>query len=203
MWRRSSPPRRLLVIAGTFALVLVLGGCPSARVAQAFSAAYCPLADVVLGAITFGRGGHARLQPRDPPTVRADDPIVADTQVMLNVDGQPREARLGISLRRDAYLPLLILLATVLAAPLTWRCKLRLCGYGLLIELGVTLVAVVLLVGSALAAGVRGLYEPRTVALWDLASRTLLLPPGNRFMIPLCIGIGLSWWGCRPGGDHS
>ena len=123
---------------------------------------------------------------------RAEGAFATDTSVVLTADGQPGRALLGISLRRDAYLPLLIVLAVVLAAPIPWRRKLRCAGWGLLIELGVTWVALVLLVGSALAAGLPGLYGPTATALWDLAARTLLMPPGNRFVIPLGIGIGLA-----------
>ncbi len=151
MWLGKTRTHRLLVAGATFAAILIGGGWPSARLAHGFSAAYSGLANGVLGVMTFGQGGRARLSARDETTLRAGDAVAADTLITLTVDGHPRAARLGISLRRDAYLPLLILLATVLAGPLPWRGKLRLGAGALLIELGVTLVAVILLVGSALA----------------------------------------------------
>lgn len=192
MWPGKTRAHRLLVAGATFAAVLIAGGWPSARVAHGFAVAYSGLANVILASITFGNGGRARLVAAETNVSRVGDAVAADTQIALTVDGRTNSARLGISLRRDAYLPLLILLATVLAGPLAWRRKLQVGAIGLGIELLITLGAVVLLVGSALALGVPGLYPPRSAALWDLASRTLLLPPGNRFIVPLGIGVALS-----------
>lgn len=195
---RLSTRKGVLAVA-TFAAVLIAGGWPSERVARWFSVGYSALANVALARMTFGHDGKAHLSPLEHVASRAGDPIESDTMLVLEVERPHRQARLGISLRRDAYLPLLIVVAVMAAGPLPWRRKLRFGGLGLLFELLVTLAAVLLLVSSILAAGVPGLYAPSTASLLDLASRSLLSPPGNRFMIPLGVGILLSWWGyARP-----
>ena len=103
---------------------------------------------------------------------------------------------LEVSLRRDSYLPLLLFVALVIAVPLEARRKLRCLAIGVPAMLLLTFAALWLLVAWQFAFGVRGVYELGATARFvlDLAFRTLLVPPGNRFIAPVLLAAGLIYW---------
>jgi len=188
--------RRLVRAAALFAALLLPGAWPWAGAAHAFSALYCPVANLIVSHQTFGRGGHARLAPVDRIERRATDNITADAAVALTVDGFAGDMRLGVSLRRDAYLPLLIAIALLAAAPIAIRRRL----HGMLVALPVIVLWTVavfdLLIVWTFATQLRGIYSPSALdlRLVDLAYGALLAPPGNRFIAPIALGIGITLW---------
>ena len=145
---------------------------------------------------TFGRGGHARLVPLPEAVRRPTDSVTADTALSLTVAGFSGDLQLGLSLRRDAYLPLWILMALLAAAPLTLRRRLEAFAFAVPIQLAVNLVALQLTIVWTLAFQLKGIYDRGASALRliDFAYGALLTPPGNRFIVPLGLGLATIVW---------
>ena len=197
----SCTPPRLALGAALFAALLFLGGWPSAAVARAFSAAYCPLANLLIAHQTFGRGGRARLAPVDRIQRGDGDNVTADATIALRVDGYQGALPLGMSLRRDVYLPLLILTALLIATPLGLRRRLLGLAVAVPVLLLWSLVVIQILVVWLFATKLAGIYaiSPRELRVVDLAYEALLAPPGNRFIVPMVVGIGaIAWQASRP-----
>ncbi len=162
-----------------------------------FSRAYASVANVVLfDHVAFGGGGHVRLATLPQLTLNPGDSVVTDSFLSFTVDRYEGDARVGISLRRDAYLPLLIMMAVVLAAPLAARRKVIGLAVGSLVMWAWTLAGVYLLVLWSFVFSLHGVMQisPGASQVVDLAFRTLLLPPGNRFVEPIVVGLALVWW---------
>jgi hypothetical protein len=190
------PAQKLGLSVALFLGLLVLGAWPSTSVELAFSAAYCRCANLVLDQVTFGGRGHAHLNALSSIDRRATDNVTADAVLALSVDHYRGSLPLGISLRRDVYLPLLIVLALIAAVPLPVRQRLT-C---LPIAAGVTMVAGIaanaLVAAWTFSVELKGIYAPGSTAtaLRSFAYSALLLPPGNRFVAPLVLGLGLVAW---------
>jgi hypothetical protein len=191
--------RRIALHAGLFAALMLLGGWPWPGVARAFSALYCPFGNLIVGHQTFGYGGHARLAPLDRIARQASDNVTADASIALTVDGFQGDMRLGVSLRRDAYLPLLIAIALIAAAPLALGRQLRSLAIAVPLLLLWTAAVFQLLVIWTFATQLRGIYtsSPLQQRLVDLAYGALLAPPGNRFIAPIVLAIGTIAWQAR------
>lgn len=189
--------RRWLRAAGLFVALLLVGAWPIDLARRGFSAAYAATANVLVTAVTFGRGGHARLAALDRPRERGPgEEVSADANLLLAVDGYEGELPVGVSLRRDAYLPLLIVLAAVVAAPLPWRRKGRALLVGLPAVFALTLVSLWLLVMWLFTHQLRGVYTAVPARDWllDLIFRAFLLPPGHRFLVPFLLAAALVAW---------
>jgi hypothetical protein len=188
--------RRIAIGAALFGAVMLVGGWPWPGVARAFSALYCPLGNLFVAHQTFGRGGHARLAPLDKIERRSSDNVTADASIALTVDGFEGDMRMGVSLRRDAYLPLLLGIALIVAAPLAMRPRLRSLAVVVPVLLLWTMAVFELLVTWTFATQLRGIYasSPLQLRLVDLAYGALLAPPGNRFIAPIALAIGTIIW---------
>jgi len=189
--------RRWAISGAAFVLLLILGGWPAISVRRAFSGVYAATANLLFGAMTFGRGGHARLAPMEPTTVRRPgENVTSDARLSLTVDGRAGELAFGLSLRRDAYLPLLILMAAILAAPLRAKDKLYALLVGLPAVLALTIASLWWLVLWLFTHQVGGVYPARPAweAVIDLLFRALLLPPGGRFLVPFLMACALVAW---------
>lgn len=200
------PLERLIRPVVWFAAVLLLAGAPISPVRRAFASTYSAAMNVLLGSVTFGKAGHAHFGAgdTDPDGRKLEGEVSIDTVLVLTAGGVSGTAVHGLNARRDAYLPLVMLLAAVAATPLTLRTKARVLLLGFLCE-GVVITAsmwLFLVWDFAVGLGMSQLSDLsspwRNVV--DLAFRTLLLPPGNRFIIPLLIAAALSW---RPLRDAS
>ena len=194
--------RRLAASLGLFLALMVVGAWPWAPVPHGFSALYCPVANLVLAPQTFGHGGHARLVPLDHIVRQESDNVTADTALSLTVAGFEGDLQLGMSLRRDAYLPLLILVALIVAAPLPAVGRLKALSIGVPIMTALNLAALELLVVWTFALQLKGIYDPTGAArgLVDFAYGALLTPPGNRFIAPLALGAAIvAWQKSKPG----
>jgi hypothetical protein len=191
--------RRLSVPALSFVLVLLVAGPPWPPVRRGFASAYCAVINSLLGSLTFGKGGHIHLSAGDtaPDGRRPQGEVSTDSTMVMSIVGYRGSAVHGLSARRDGYLPLVVVLAAIAAAPLARRAKLRCLLAGALIETAVIVASIWLFVvwDFAVGLGVAGIYDLSPFARdgLDLAFRALLLPPGNRFIIPLLIVTALAW----------
>jgi len=192
---RTFDYRRTATRVAAFLLLLGVAGWPWTPVRRAFASAYCATVGVGLSGMSFkGGGGHARLSAAPPTTVRrAGDNVTSDAVIELSLDGSPGRPQLGVNLRRDAYLPLLILISAVVVTPLRPRGKLICLLAGVAVVLAASLGALALLVAWVFAGGL-GPQAAMTNRALDVAVRMLLEPPGNRFIAPLVLAAGLVLW---------
>lgn len=179
-----------LILAGT----LTVGFWPWPGLRAAFAGAYCGAADLVLQHAEFGRGGHVRLRPAAPTDVRrAGEQVTSDATAAITVDGFAGELALGLNLRRDVYLPLVVLVAVIGAASLGPRRKLRCLAAGLPGALALSFASLWLLFVWTFGRQLRGVYHLSgwSTTLLDLGYSALLAPPSNRFVFPLILALGL------------
>jgi len=183
--RRAGP---LLALA-----LLLLAAWPVAGVALGFSRLYCPLANAVLAGHTFGQRGRARLQPLPALTRRDGDSVTADAQLSLTVDGFEGAIPLGICLRRDVYLPLLLGIAVIACFPISAIRRLACAAIAAAITVAAGIAANALVVAETFATQLHGVYPPGDLQRrgLQLAYGALLAPPGNRFIAPIVLGAGL------------
>ena len=187
--------RRVAEALAIFFGVLIAGAWPWPPVQRGFSAIYCPIANLVIAPQTFGRGGHARLSALPRIERRANDNVTADAVLSLSVAGFGGDLPLGVSVRRDAYLPLWILISLLIAAPLGSARRLKALAMGIPFMLALNLAALELLVTWTFAFQLRGIYPRDGAPIWlravDFAYGAVLSPPGNRFIAPLAVGAAL------------
>jgi len=192
---RGSELRRAAARVAVFLLVVGVAGWPRPNVRRGFSAAYCATVGATLRAVSFRDGaGHARVEAAAPTTARrAGENVTSDAEVELSLAGNPGRPRLGVNLRRDAYLPLLLLISAIAVAPLRARGKAICLAVGVPIVLAASLAALMGLVGWIFAGGL-GPPDAMTNKTLDLMVRMLLEPPGNRFIGPLVLaGVLIAW----------
>lgn len=184
--------RRVAVALAAFLGVLIAGAWPWPSVQRGWSAIYCPVANLVIAPQTFGRGGRARLRALPSIERHANDNVTADAVLSLSVAGFGGDLPLGMSVRRDAYLPLWILVSLLIAAPLGFARRLKALAIGIPLMMVLNLASLELLVTWTFASQLRGIYPADTSSLWlraiDLAYGAVLVPPGNRFIAPLGAG---------------
>jgi hypothetical protein len=188
--------RQLLIWFGACAGLLSVLAWPRAPVTAGFSEAFCKIGNPLLERLEFGNGGRVALMPAREQQRQVSDSVAADTTLRLRVDGYNGDLPFGMSLRRDAYLPLVILVAVISTAPLRLRPKLGALVLGALVVWALSLGAVCLAAVWIFAERLARVYElPAHHKDWiDLAYRALLLPPSNRFIIPIVVGVGLVFW---------
>jgi len=196
---RALDRRSAVLWAGLFVATLLLGGWPRPWVRAGFSRAYATIANPVLGTLTFGQGGHASLAPEGKTAV-SGAAIEQDARLSLTVDGFEGELPFGLSLRRDAYLPCLLLIALLAGAPLAARRKVLCLAVGTGAVLVLSLVCVALTAAWLFHTQLQGVYQRGTMGGWalDVMAGTLLLPPSNRFVLPLALGAVLVLRSWRP-----
>jgi hypothetical protein len=180
--------RRAAVRVGVFLVVLAVAGWPWGAARRAFSSAYCATIGATLGRVSFrGGAGHAALIAAAPTSVRRPgENVTSDAEVELSLDGTTGHPRLAVNLRRDAYLPLLILISAIAVSPLRTRGKGICLLVGIPIVLAASFVALVALVSWVFAGGL-GPPDGLQNKPLDLMVRMLLAPPGNRFIAPLAL----------------
>jgi hypothetical protein len=190
--------RRVAAAVGLFVAVVVVGAGPWPGLAAASARGICALADLAVAPIRFGHGGHARVTPGRPATASPglpEDPA-ADSALLLRVDGYAGELALGWNARRDGYLPLVLVVATSLAAPLPWSRRGRCLAIGVPLVAVASFASLLLLTTWLFAFHLRGIYSLGGLAgnalAWAFSA--LWLPPGNRFFGPVLLGVGLAWW---------
>lgn len=195
---RRVPPISRRVAARWLArafVCFVLTSAPWPGVRPAFSAALCSCANLLFDNWTFGKGGHARLRPAVGAELDVKESISTDTIVQVKVQGYSGELRFGLSARRDAHLPLALLMSVLLSAPLPTRKIVPAAAAGFVLGAIVSL--------GFLWLGVASFFRERLATVWrparvvaqglELANNLLLLPPANRFFLSLGIAVGIAW----------
>jgi hypothetical protein len=181
--------------AGLFVAALLLGGWPLGPVRAGFARGYAAIANGLLAGMTFGRGGHAVLvgAPGASPPGAA---VEQDARLLLTVADFEGELPFGLNLRRDAYLPTLVMVGAVIGAPLVLRRKLLCLALGVASVFSLSLACLALTAAWLFASQLQGVYEAGalTPRLLDLIAGALLLPPANRFALPLVLGVTLVLW---------
>jgi hypothetical protein len=171
--------------------VLLIGGWPSAQLRGAASAALAPALSACLAPLEFGYGGRAQVLPSIVSEVRrAGENVSSDALLRLTIDGYANDSISTINLRRDVYLPLLLVLALLLSAPSSrrrraWALALALPGVFSLCVLSLYLTACWLFAHQV--PDIYPLSAPQ-LRLLDALVSTLLMPPSLRFFVPLAVG---------------
>jgi hypothetical protein len=187
--------RAVRLWAGLFLAALLVGGWPLEAPRAAFARAYAAIATGVLAGITFGHGGHATLVADAGPSAPGAA-VEQDARLLLTVADFEGELPFGLNLRRDAYLPTLVLVGAVLGAPLVLRRKLLCLALGVASVLLLSLACVALTAAWLFASQLQGVYAAGSLGprLLDLIAGALLLPPANRFALPLVLAVALVLW---------
>jgi hypothetical protein len=181
--------RQVLLALSIFVAIIVMG-FTAHRFERHVLALYCSVANVAVGSMTFDDKLEIALHPAPPDEPhRAQDQVQTDTYLDIVPKGRRSGGRMGLSLRRDVYLPWVLYVALLGAAPVTRRWKaLTLAGGTLLIALvgiGSTCALIELLVTSQL----KSLPQPSEL-MQSLLQKFLelwLTPPGNRAIAPILL----------------
>jgi hypothetical protein len=186
--------RHTLLRAALFLLLLAAGSWPWSVREIAFSRALSAIGNLCFHAVPIASGTELVLVPLlATPERSATENVDADTQLVLRLAG--REARLGISLRRDAYLPLSIFVAAILVLPLERRRKLASLGLGVPLVIGVAIASVANL-ALFVSSQAPGFAVPQWQArLAEFVFDCWLTPPGNRVIAPLFLTLGFALGG--------
>jgi hypothetical protein len=136
-------------------------------------------------------GGRARVSPLPEVSRRIDDHVDADALLVLSVDGFQGTLPFGLSLRRDVYLPWLMLAALLVVAPISTMVRMAAPVIAGLIVWASNVGACALLAMWTFATRLRGVYtlSPAAFRGADFLYGALLAPPGNRFIGPLVLGL--------------
>jgi len=189
-----------LLRAALFLLLLTAGSWPWSAREIAFSRALSAVSNLAFEVLPLVPGLQIELVPSLTTQERsATENVDADTQLVLRLAGHPGEARLGISLRRDAFLPLMIFVAAILVLPLERRRKLASLALGVPLVLAVAVGSV-----ASLACFVSSRAPSFGMAHWQASLAEFvfdcwLTPPGNRVIAPLLLALGFALRG--PGMD--
>jgi len=183
-----------LLGAALFLLLLTAASWPWSAREIAFSRALSAIGNLCFEVVPVAPGTEIELVPLLAARERsATENVDSDTQLVLRLAGG--EARLGISLRRDAYLPLSIFVAALLVLPLERRRKLASLGLGVPLVLGVAIASV-----ASLAVFVSSQAPGSSVPSWQARLAEFifdcwLTPPGNRVIAPLLLALGFALGG--------
>lgn len=196
--KTNGGPRAWLKGLVWFLFVVAVGFVAWAPLGPPFGDVFRTAVNLVLRNTTFGRGGHAEVQPG---SASQDEPAGEswDTALILTIDsdGEPYEPKqLIINSRRIAYVPLLLSAAVLLTAPLT--CRRKLMGAAMVLP-GVAIAAILYVWAFAFCAFalIPGLvYDLRPVAasVVNLLFIAVLTPPGNRIVGPLVFATAVAAW---------
>jgi hypothetical protein len=187
----QSDGRRWLWRVAVAALLFGVGAWPWPVVRVGFSELLSGLGNVCLAPLSLVQGAHLHLEPLPMDAERtADQHVQADTRVVLAEPDGAQMASLGISLRRDAYLPLLIFGVAIVVLPLRWRSRLLCLGIGTTVIIAMALVSVCALV-VFLASQQPGVVPEWTAKLSGFVFECWLAPPGNRVIAPLLLAATL------------
>jgi hypothetical protein len=191
--------RRILARVAIFVGILLLAGWPWGFVRVGFSQSFSALANPVFRQVRFDRGILLQLLPLPPGAVRQPgDNVEADTHIVLRVPGtQAGGARMGMSLRRDAYLPLLLFVALTLVLPLRGRDKARCLAAGvpavLVVAMASIAIAITFMLSTREGSMIPGWQREVSTFLFDC----WLTPPGNRVIAPVIFALALAAYAAR------
>lgn len=184
--------RGLLLFLVKLTLIFGLAIAPWPGLRVAFSTGFAPIANLFLEGARFGHGGRARIEPRATEAPRAPGENLSwDATLILTAEHRAGRLSVGISLRREAYLPLVIVLATLFSAPLPRRRRLWAIATGVAMTMLGSVAALLLFIQWLFATQAPQIHPMGSweLALLDLAVGALLQPPGTRFVAPFVLGL--------------
>jgi len=164
--------RRWLFAGFVFIAILCLGAAPWPGTRMSFSHGFSSALNLLVSSTEFGNGGRAELIPKEAPG--------ADVAIRLTVAGQHGHWDIERSLRKFAYLPLLIVSAAILAWPLGARRKLAGWLLGSSLSLTLSAASLWLTIVYSFARAVDGVYRfgPFALESLEVCMRALVLPSG-------------------------
>jgi len=182
------PTRRIAGFALRFGLAYGLLLLAWPLIGFVYRPVYC-----ALGNLAFEGGeASAHFQQRAPGP--RDDGF--DIEVVLTRRGPPPvTGRMNSSSRLVGYLPTVILLALILATPISWRRRWRALWIGgLLVTAFVALRMAIPLLQTFSAPGPLQVHERGALAHWLLSvlDRAFLAAPASWFVVPIFIWIGVA-----------
>src|SRR5262245_45889468 len=139
--------RRLLQGLVTFAAIMAVGLVAWPAVAPGFCSGFQQAGNALIGPLRFGKFGRAEFATvQRSQTGGVEDAVSWNARVGLRMDGVDESVPILLNPRRLAYLPLLVFVAAVAAAPLRARRKLvcLLCGIPLLLAMALASVWIVI-----------------------------------------------------------
>jgi hypothetical protein len=192
---RTRPHARALLI---FLSALLTGFLVWPLVSGVFSALFRTLCTLVLAPLSFGHGGHVAFTSASGAE-GLERAASWDVRMVLGIEGVAKAHAVALNPRRLFYLPLLTLLAGVLAMPLPGAARRRalLVGVPMLIALA---LSTVWLTAAFLFAQVPGLVytlSPVESGLLRLGYEGFATPLTTKFMLSLLLTYGLFAWQSR------
>jgi hypothetical protein len=189
--------RRVLQPAAIFMLVLV-AGFATPWPGRGFIEGYCSLANVALGAMDYDGKVSAKLRPAPDSERRASDQVKTDATLDLRAMGYLGVHRVGVSLRRDVYAPMVLLWALLLAAPISRTGRVWSLCIGTTVVLAVGVLSSCVLVQFVVMNEAPKVHvaSELTRSMTEFVFERWLTPPGNRVIAPLFLAgmlIG-RWW---------
>lgn len=175
-----------------FLLIVLVGGWPSRQLRGAASELLASALSRCLAPLEFGAGGRAEVHPRAISELRlAGESVSADAELRLTIDGYDNESISAINLRRDAYLPLLLVLAITLSAPYSLARRALALALSLPLAFSACVAALWLTACWLFAHQAPQIYPlgARQLQLLDALVSALLLPPSLRFFVPSLIAL--------------
>jgi hypothetical protein len=173
-----------------FASLLVVAAWPSQSLRAGASELLCATLEPLLAPIEFGLGGHATVSPApNAEGRRPGEAVTSDALLRLTIDGLNDESLTTINLRGDFYLPLVILIAATLAAPLAWRLRLRALALGLPLAYAACFARLYLTICYLFAHQAPRFYPlgAGRLQLIDGLVSALMMTPSLRFFTPLAV----------------
>ncbi|TPV96857.1 MAG: hypothetical protein B7733_02555 [Myxococcales bacterium FL481] len=191
-WRTALPR-----VAAFFGLLAVLTW-PRPDWRAAFAEAFSRAANVVLAEQIIGRAGRVELG-KLPPTAKTAT-SASDTALHLTADGFSGRKTLGVSVRRDVYLPACTIAVLILVSPLSVRRKLVSGTLGVLVIAAIAVLSYFAVAAWTFANVPQPIFRPGalTKASLELLVYAGVAPPGNRFIVAFVLGCALIWRPLRP-----
>jgi hypothetical protein len=189
---RGRPHARALLI---FVSVLLVGFLAWPLVSGACSELFRALCTLALAPLSFGHGGHVTFTSASG-AAELERAASWDVRMVLGIEGVAKAHAVALNPRRLFYLPLLTILASVLAMPLpgTARRRALLLGVAILIALALSTVWLTAVFLFAQVPGLVYTLSPAESALLRLGYEGFATPLTTKFMLPLLLAYGLFAW---------
>jgi hypothetical protein len=198
--------RSIVEFLGILALVSAVGFGASNVAFPAVRSLLCDLSNWAFELPGLHVDTMVELTPAPPDMPRqAQDQVQTDTVLSISPEGQ-RSVRMGLSLRRDVYLPLVVFAALVLAAPLPFRRRAIGLVLGSALTVGVGVASVWVLVEFLIANQWPQFSEASDFSqfVFTFLFERWLTPPGNRVIAPLMLAalwVAANWQGLESNGQ--
>lgn len=188
---------RVWQAAAIFVLVLV-AGLVAPWSGRLFIVGYCALANVALRTMDYDGRVSARLRPAPDSERRVNDQVKTDATLDMRAMDYHGVQRIGVSLRRDVYAPMVLTWALLLAAPMTRPGRISSLCIATAVVLVVGVFSSCALVELVVMNDASKTYVPSGLkrSMAEFVLERWLTPPGNRIIAPLLLAgvlIGHSW----------